>query len=149
KDEEVWLLCKPGIQPGERQRIAIELDAMGIYEHESVDEHGEHQQRDYSGTYVVARDITERLSSQKLIHYQAYHDLLTGLPNRALFMDRLTTAINTARRNMQKLAVMFLDLDRFKIVNDTLGHDMGDALLKLVASKLTDCLRESDTLARL
>jgi diguanylate cyclase (GGDEF)-like protein/PAS domain S-box-containing protein len=150
KDEEIWLLCKPGAMPGsERRRLAIELNAMGVYEHESVNERGEKLQRDYSGTYVVARDITERLASQKLIHYQAYHDLLTGLPNRALFLDRLSNAISTARRHKNKLTVMFLDLDRFKFVNDTLGHDVGDALLKQIAGRLKKCLRESDTLARI
>ena len=150
KDEEVWLLCRPPGRGGEeRRRIAFELNAMGIYENESVDEQGLTHGRDYSGTYVVARDITERLAAQRLIHYQAYHDLLTGLPNRALFMDRLGNAISNARRTQQKLVVMFLDLDRFKLVNDTLGHDIGDDLLKKVATRLKHCLRESDTLARL
>lgn len=150
KDEEVWLLCKLGTAPGAtRRRIAIELNAMGVYENETINEKGERLQRDYSGTYVVARDVTERLASQKLIHYQAYHDLLTGLPNRALFLDRLSNAISAARRQKGKLAVMFLDLDRFKFVNDSLGHDIGDTLLKRVAERLKKCLRESDTLARL
>ncbi len=150
KDEEIWLLCKPGSLPNsERRRLAIELNAMGVYEHETINEKGERLQRDYSGTYVVARDITERLASQKLIHYQAYHDLLTGLPNRALFMDRLSNAISVARRQKSKLTVMFLDLDRFKFVNDSLGHDVGDTLLKRIAERLKKCLRESDTLARL
>ncbi|HTR01490.1 MAG TPA: EAL domain-containing protein [Candidatus Acidoferrum sp.] len=149
KDEELWLLCRPPARAGEeRRRIAFELNAMGIYENDNG-ETGQPQFRDYSGTYIVARDITERLAAQRMIHYQAYHDLLTGLPNRALFMDRLGNAISSARRTQQKLVVMFLDLDRFKLVNDTLGHDIGDELLKEVASRLKKCLRESDTLARL
>lgn len=148
--DEVWLLCKGGFAPrGERRRIAIEMTAMGVYETETFNGLGEPQQSEFSGTYVVARDITDRLASQKLIHYQAYHDLLTGLPNRALFMDRLSTSISSARRSKDQLAVMFLDLDRFKIVNDNLGHDIGDILLKQVAERLSGCLRESDTLARL
>jgi len=148
--DEVWLVCKGGFGPkGERRRIAIELTAMGVYENESFNQIGQKQPEEFSGTYVVARDITDRLASQKLIHYQAYHDLLTGLPNRALFLDRLTNAISTARRSKERLAVMFLDLDRFKIVNDNLGHDTGDMLLKMVAERLSQCLRESDTLARL
>jgi diguanylate cyclase (GGDEF)-like protein/PAS domain S-box-containing protein len=148
--EELWLLCKGSYSPrGERRRMAIEMTAMGVYENETFNGLGERQQSEFSGTYVVARDITDRLASQKLIHYQAYHDLLTGLPNRALFMDRLSTAIAVARRAKDKLAVMFLDLDRFKIVNDNLGHDIGDILLKQVAERLSSCLRESDTLARL
>jgi diguanylate cyclase len=148
--DELWLICKGAFGPkGERRRIAIELTAMGVYEHETFNEQGEHLAGEFSGTYVVARDITDRLASQKLIHYQAYHDLLTGLPNRALFLDRLSNAISVARRAKEQLAVMFLDLDRFKIVNDNLGHDAGDSLLKMVAERLNDCLRESDTLARL
>ena len=150
KDEELWLLCRPSGRPGEeRRRVAFELNAMGIYENENGDESSDSQRREFSGTYIVARDITERLAAQRLIHYQAYHDLLTGLPNRALFMDRLGNAISNARRMQQKLVVMFLDLDRFKLVNDTLGHDIGDELLKKVAARLKSCLRESDTLARL
>jgi len=150
REDEIWLLCKPGNIAGlERRRLAIELNAMGVYEYEGSGERGQSLQREYSGTYVVARDITERLASQKMIHYQAYHDLLTGLPNRALFLDRLTNAISQARRHKTLLAVMFLDLDRFKFVNDSLGHDIGDVLLKGVAERLKGCLRESDTLARL
>ncbi len=150
KDEEIWILCKPGTLPsGERRRLAIELNSMGVYENESVNENGERLQRDYSGTNVVARDVTERIASQKLIHYQAYHDLLTGLPNRALFLDRLSNAISTARRQKSRLTVMFLDLDCFKFVNDSLGHDVGDTLLKRIAERLRKCLSESDTLARL
>jgi diguanylate cyclase len=150
KGEELWLLSKPQSSGSEeRKKIAIELNATGVYENETIDETGAKHQRDFSGTYVVARDITERLAAQKLIHYQAYHDLLTGLPNRALFMDRLGNAINSAKRKQDKLAVLFLDLDRFKLINDTLGHDVGDELLKSVATSLKRCLRESDTLARL
>ena len=149
RDEEIWLLCKPGGRPkGARGRIAIEMNALGVYERETVDKSGTKHHKDFSGTYVVARDISERMASQKLIQYQAYHDVLTGLPNRALFMDRLTNAISSARRGKEKLLVMFLDLDLFKNVNDTLGHDIGDELLKKVAERLHSCLRESDTIAR-
>ncbi len=149
RDEEIWLLCKPGGRPkGARGRIAIEMNALGVYERETVDKSGTKHNKDFSGTYVVARDISERMASQKLIQYQAYHDVLTGLPNRALFMDRLTNAISSARRGKEKLLVMFLDIDRFKNVNDTLGHDIGDELLKKVAERLHSCLRESDTIAR-
>lgn len=83
-----------------------------------------------------------------MINFQAYHDLLTHLPNRALLKDRLNLAITHARRNKRKLAAMFLDLDRFKLVNDTLGHTMGDWLLKAVANRLQSCLRKGDTLSR-
>ncbi|WP_165856960.1 putative bifunctional diguanylate cyclase/phosphodiesterase [Marinobacter sp. JSM 1782161] len=98
--------------------------------------------------YGSARDITERKEAEAFINFQAYHDLLTRLPNRALFKDRLMLAITQAQRNQQKLAVMFLDLDRFKVVNDTLGHAMGDRLLQAVTQRLESCLRKGDTLSR-
>lgn len=104
-----------------------------------------HSEARYYGT---ARDVTERKEAEAFINFQAYHDLLTRLPNRALFKDRLDLAITHARRSQQKLAVMFLDLDRFKIINDTLGHAMGDRLLQAVTHRLEQCLRKGDTLSR-
>ncbi len=98
--------------------------------------------------YGTARDVTERKEAEAFINFQAYHDLLTRLPNRALFKDRLDLAITHARRSDQKLAVMFLDLDRFKVINDTLGHAMGDRLLQAVTQRLEQCLRKGDTLSR-
>jgi diguanylate cyclase (GGDEF)-like protein len=96
----------------------------------------------------------ERESDAKLVHaqrveYLAYHDGLTALPNRSLFNKLLSQAVSQARRHQRRLAVAFIDLDRFKQINDTLGHEAGDALLKEVASRLKACLRESDTVARL
>ncbi len=98
--------------------------------------------------YGTARDVTERKEAEAFINFQAYHDLLTRLPNRALFTDRLHLAITQARRSKQKLAVMFLDLDRFKVINDTLGHAMGDLLLQAVTQRLEQCIRKGDTLSR-
>jgi len=100
------------------------------------------------GTYGTARDVTERKEAEEFINFQAYHDLLTRLPNRALFKDRLNISLAQAKRNKNNLAVMFLDLDRFKVVNDTLGHAMGDRLLQSVALRLENCVRKCDTLSR-
>ena len=97
---------------------------------------------------VRARTL-ELTELTRQLEHQAYHDTLTGLSNRVTFDDHLQLAIYQARRNKQKLAVLFLDLDRFKIINDTLGHGVGDKLLIEVAKRLSACLRESDTLARL
>jgi diguanylate cyclase (GGDEF)-like protein/PAS domain S-box-containing protein len=97
----------------------------------------------------VFSDITRLKESQEQLDYLAHHDPLTGLPNRLLFQDRLLHAIGRAAREGQQLAVMFIDLDRFKNVNDTLGHHVGDELLKQVATALGARLRDGDTLARL
>ncbi|PPI79526.1 diguanylate cyclase [Marinobacter flavimaris] len=96
----------------------------------------------------IARDITERKQTLELMEFRASHDSLTELPNRNLFMDRLRLAVSQARRNGQKFAVLFIDLDNFKAVNDAYGHGIGDQLLQKVASGLKHCLREGDTLAR-
>ena len=126
-----------------KQSVWTELTAMGVY----VDDR-ERTRENFAGTYGTARDISERKQAQEVINFQAYHDLLTHLPNRALLKDRLNLAITQARRSKRKLAAMFLDLDRFKLVNDTLGHSMGDRLLKAVANRLQSCLRKGDTLSR-
>lgn len=90
----------------------------------------------------------KRQQAEATIRYQAFHDLLTGLPNRMLFNDRLPLALANAHRTKTMLAVMFLDLDRFKTINDTLGHAIGDLLLQAVAARLSDCMREGDTISR-
>lgn len=96
-----------------------------------------------------ARDITERKRLEGRLEQQALHDALTGLPNRRLFVDRLEHALSRSHRHRQPVGVMFLDLDRFKLINDTLGHDTGDRLLMMVADRLKTCLRVEDTVARL
>lgn len=90
----------------------------------------------------------QRQQTEQTIRYQALHDLLTDLPNRMLFNDRLALALANAYRSEEMLAVMFLDLDRFKTINDTLGHTVGDRLLQCVAERLARCIREGDTVAR-
>ena len=109
--------------------------------------------RDASGAVVhyegTAQDVTERKLAREKIEYQAYHDALTGLPNRRLFQDRLAQARIRAQRYRHLLAVAFLDVDDFKVVNDTLGHAAGDRLLQGVADRLRACVRQEDTVARL
>ncbi len=94
-------------------------------------------------------DITDRKVAQEQMEYQAYHDILTGLPNRLLFRDRIEIALAHAKRHRTNAAVMFLDLDQFKLVNDTLGHTVGDGLLQEVANRLVVSIRADDTVARM
>ncbi len=94
-------------------------------------------------------DITDRKVAQERVEYQAYHDVLTDLPNRSLFRDRIGVALAHGRRARRTVAVMFLDLDQFKLVNDTLGHTIGDGLLHAVARRLVKCVRAEDTVARM
>jgi diguanylate cyclase (GGDEF)-like protein/PAS domain S-box-containing protein len=94
-------------------------------------------------------DITDRKYAQDEIEYQAYHDVLTGLPNRLLFRDRISMALAHARRTSRSMAIMFLDLDDFKAVNDSLGHTVGDRLLQAVALRLVGAMRAEDTVARM
>ncbi|MFT5659926.1 MAG: diguanylate cyclase (GGDEF)-like protein [Sulfurimonas sp.] len=105
------------------------------------------------GTYVdisKQRKVENELKEQKLIlHHQAHHDLLTGLPNRILFNDRLEQAIEKAKRNHSKVALLFIDLDHFKEINDSLGHNVGDKVLKIVTSIFKNTVRDKDTIARL
>jgi diguanylate cyclase (GGDEF)-like protein/PAS domain S-box-containing protein len=104
----------------------------------------------------VVRNITEQkkvqqslLEQQQMLHHQAHHDALTGLPNRILFNDRLEQAIQKAKRNETTIALFFIDLDHFKEINDSLGHEIGDSVLKLISTRLRDVIRKEDTLARL
>ncbi len=145
KNIELRLKCKNdgGSCHFDNRTLPIELNAMGMYDGENNDSNNS-----YTGTYGVARDVTERKIAEETISFQAYHDLLTKLPNRALLRDRLSIAINQAKRDDEKLAVMFLDLDRFKNINDSLGHMIGDELLQQVSSRLKNCIRQADTLAR-
>jgi diguanylate cyclase (GGDEF)-like protein/PAS domain S-box-containing protein len=108
---------------------------------------------DESGTYTgyrgIAKDITERKLAEERIHYLAHHDALTGLPNRTLFSELLNMAIHQSKRYKRAFAVVYVDLDRFKVINDSLGHEAGDQLLRETSDRLRDALRESDVVARL
>ncbi len=129
---EIWNRRKDGsIYPEWLSITAIRDDKGNIKEH-----------------VAVFSDITQRKEDEEQIRYQAEYDALTGLPNRSLLFDRLKQAISFARREQSKLALLFLDLDLFKTVNDSLGHVVGDELLQHVARRLLKAIRESDTVAR-
>ena len=103
---------------------------------------------DTVGAVIVIRDVSATRALELRIAHSAEHDDLTGLPNRMLLNDRLGQAISTAKRNVKQVAVIFLDLDGFKHVNDSLGHAVGDRLLQSVAKRLVQCVRPSDTVSR-
>jgi diguanylate cyclase (GGDEF)-like protein/PAS domain S-box-containing protein len=132
-----------GVRHFENRTIVTILSAQGLYD--TTD--GPATQH-FMGTSGVARDITDRKKAEETIAFQAFHDLLTGLPNRILFKDRLGVALTQAKRKGKRLGVMFIDIDRFKLINDSYGHHEGDELLKRFAERARSCLRSGDTLAR-
>jgi diguanylate cyclase (GGDEF)-like protein len=117
------------------------LTALGDFAAVSIDNARLHES--------TQRELAERIRAEEAVRRLAYHDTLTGLPNRTLFNDRLGVALAHARRHKQRVAVMLLDLDHFKGVNDTLGHSVGDQLLKAVGARLASAMRESDTVCRM
>jgi diguanylate cyclase (GGDEF)-like protein/PAS domain S-box-containing protein len=107
-------------------------------------------QNDEAGAvWVICRDISSRKKAQEQLYFMAHHDQLTSLPNRLFFADRLRQAQALAKRLKHKCGILYLDLDRFKIINDTLGHAIGDVLLQEVGKRLSSCVREVDTVARI
>src|SRR5206468_8848084 len=99
--------------------------------------------------HATVVDISDRKRAEEQIEFHAYHDVLTHLPNRRLYTDRLALSITRARRSGRSVGVMFIDLDHFKTINDTLGHTAGDELLLEMSERLTNCVRDDDTVARL
>jgi diguanylate cyclase (GGDEF)-like protein/PAS domain S-box-containing protein len=143
-NHEIRLRCKNDeVMHFENRSIVAILSSQGIYAPpESA------STRQFMGTSGVLRDITDRKRAEETITFQAFHDLLTGLPNRVLFRDRLELAISQGKRRNQRVGVMYMDIDRFKLVNDTYGHAEGDDLLKQFSQRVRECLRVSDTLSR-
>ena len=107
------------------------------------------RQGEIIGIVGISRNVTERKRAEDQIHFMAHHDALTGLPNRTLLMDRLTQALLQSERNGRRVTAIFIDLDNFKVVNDSLGHSAGDVLLRVVAERMVDCVRATDTVVRL
>lgn len=130
---ELWNRCKNGTLFHEYLTITGIKDETGQYSH-------------FAGIFT---DITQRKIAEERLHFLANHDPLTGLPNRTLFMERLLLATQRAQRETRKIRLMFIDLDRFKYINDTMGHAAGDKLLTVIAERLKSSLRDSDTVARL
>ena len=140
------VIATPGISPAFDARVAhtdggwrhMEIVATNLLENQAVE-----------GIVVNARDVTERVEVVAQLEERAFHDDLTGLPNRALLLERLQDALHRASRHQLSVGVLFLDLDRFKVVNDSLGHGSGDDLLEEVARRLLRTVRPGDTVARL
>jgi diguanylate cyclase (GGDEF)-like protein/PAS domain S-box-containing protein len=142
---------------------AEQLKELGVWRRESVNvrKNGEEfsaqltsiSVRDSKGNYLgiitTCEDISFRKVAEEKIHQLAYYDVVTGLPNRGMFLERLHQTLSHAQRDGDKVNLIFLDLDNFKDVNDTQGHDVGDKLLRSVADRLSSCMRDSDVLARL
>jgi diguanylate cyclase (GGDEF)-like protein/PAS domain S-box-containing protein len=142
---EVRLKDKNSLHHFKPRLIVATVSAMGVYDEDSGSTVPLGKR--FLGTYGVARDISERKKAEETISFQALHDHLTQLPNRSLFKDRLEHSLSQAKRNGGLIGVLFIDLDRFKLVNDTYGHAEGDDLLKNVAQRLRNCVRAGDTLA--
>lgn len=148
---EKKILEKQGIKSLLALPVYAEKELVGFIGFDNVVTTGEWQEEDIDLLHIMAEIVgtaIARKQSEAVIKHMAYHDAITNLPNRILFQDRLQMALHYASRNEQIMAVVFLDLDYFKAVNDSLGHHVGDLLLRAVAERLTCCVRESDTVAR-
>ena len=147
KSQELRLQCKNknSLLHVEVRAINIEKKISGGYKLGRSNS----QKQSFIGTYGVARDITERKKAEEIIRFQHNHDLLTGLPNRTLLNERLLSLIAHSSKNNEKFALLFIDINRFKLINDTYGQNLGDELLQNLADTLKRCTRSEDTLSRL
>ena len=143
---ELCLLCK-----NHQDTLYVEVRALNIEKRLAggykLTQHNS-ENINFVGSYGVARDITDRKKSEEIIRYQMNHDLLTGLPNRMLINDRIAALIKHACQNKERFAVLSIDINRFKLINDTFGQAVGDEFLQNFAESLRRCVREGDTLAR-
>src|SRR5207253_7695125 len=139
-----------GLRAGLVVPVLADREVVAVLEMFDVDvgDDGERRQGLVSAIAGQLGTVIERKRAQERLAHQALHDPLTELPNRALFLDRLALALARLRRRPSNLAVLFADVDRFKVVNDSLGHDAGDRLLVALSRRLRDVLRPGDTLAR-
>ena len=149
KKVELCLQCKDGnsVLQVEVRAMQVEKNFTGGYKLSSNG--SAEKEENFLGTYGVARDITEKKRSEEIIRFQHNHDLLTGLPNRNLLNDRISVLFSHAKRNNEKLAVMYIDIYRFKMINDTYGQAVGDEVIQSVAEILERCARAGDTVARI
>ncbi|HEX5329120.1 sensor domain-containing protein [Sulfuricurvum sp.] len=149
--EEYQERIKSVIASGEDDHFTVEWYRMNDGGHVIHDLHLVAERDDTGaiiGALAIGHNITKRSMIEKQIEHMAHHDALTGLPNRVLAQDRMEQTITSAKRHENKAALIFIDLDGFKTINDSLGHSVGDAMLQSVASRLKECIRESDTLSR-
>ena len=156
--QETAVADEPGVHAGPRPlcRLGVPLKShqgtIGVLVLKSYPGGVRYNEKDQELLQFISAQIATAIESQRMqarLQHMAQYDQLTGLPNRGLLYDRLRTALAMARRESERLSVLYLDLDRFKPVNDTLGHSVGDLLLQEVASRLMQCVRESDTVARI
>ena len=150
----------PSLSESSTDNLVLQSGVTRRYDQSMMDSRGQltwvetikvpiyNDQSELIGLAGVARDITDRKISEERIHFLAHYDSLTELPNRFMLFDRLDSLLAQARRHDSQIALLFIDLDRFKVINDSMGHNAGDALLKQVAARLKECGREVDIIAR-